>query len=146
MKKIISMMLLTCIIFTLVGCSKSTFNMKEEATGDVKTDKSKLQVVVSFNPLKEFAEAVGKDKIQVKTVIPEGVEPHDFEPKIKDMKSISDGDIFIYSGFGMEGWVPKTLDAIDNKDLVVVNSSLGINPLRSEEDEVQEHEIGRAHV
>ena len=104
MKKIISMMLLTCIIFTLVGCSKSTLNMKEEAIGTVKTDKSKLQVVVSFNPLKEFAEAVGKDKIQVTTVVPEGVEPHDFEPKIKDMKSISDADLFVYSGFGMETW------------------------------------------
>ena len=46
-------------------------------------------MVVSFNPLKEFAQAVGKDKIEVTTVVPEGVEPHDFEPKIKDMKNIT---------------------------------------------------------
>ncbi len=53
---------------------------------EITSDSSKIQVVVSFNPLKEFAEAVGKDKIEVTTVIPEGVEPHDFEPKIKDME------------------------------------------------------------
>ncbi|WAG57835.1 metal ABC transporter substrate-binding protein [Clostridium estertheticum] len=146
MKKIISMMLLTCIIFTLVGCSKSTLNTKEEATGTLKSDKSKLQVVVSFNPLKEFAEAVGKDKVQVKTVVPEGVEPHDFEPKIKDMKSISDADLFVYSGFGMETWVSKTLSAIDNKNLVVVDSSLGINPIKSQGDEVQEHGQFDPHI
>lgn len=169
MKKVIGMLILTCIIFTLVGCSKSTLSMKAGATSNVKSDKSKLQVVVSFNPLKEFAEAVGKDKIEVTTVIPEGVEPHDFEPKIKDMKSISDADLFVYSGFGMEGWASKTLSAIDNKNLVVVNSSLGVNPIKSQDDEVQEHgqydphiwlslkdakiqtknikdEIGRAHV
>ncbi|MCB2359061.1 metal ABC transporter solute-binding protein, Zn/Mn family [Clostridium estertheticum] len=146
MKKIIRMMLLTCIIFTLVGCSKSTLSIKEEATGTVKSDKSKLQVVVSFNPLKEFAEAVGKDKVQVKVVVPEGVEPHDFEPKIKDMKSISDADLFVYSGFGMETWVSKTLSAIDNKNLVVVDSSLGINPIKSQGDEVQEHGQFDPHI
>nr|WP_246578244.1 metal ABC transporter substrate-binding protein [Clostridium frigoris] len=140
------MMFLTCIIFTLVGCSKSTLNMNEEATSNVKNDKSKLQVVVSFNPLKEFAEAVGKDKIQVTTVIPEGVEPHDFEPKIKDMKSISDADLFVYSGFGMETWVDKTLTSIDNKNLVVVNSSLGISPIKSGVDEVKEHGQFDPHI
>ncbi len=139
-------MLLTCIIFTLVGCSKVTFNMKKEATGQVITDNSKIQVVVSFNPLEEFAKAVGKDKIQVKTVIPQGVEPHDFEPKIKDMKSISNADLFVYSGFGMEAWVPKTLDAINNKNLVVVNSSLGINPIKSGEDQVQEQGQYDPHI
>lgn len=146
MKKVIGMLILTCIIFTLVGCSKSTLSMKAGATSNVKSDKSKLQVVVSFNPLKEFAEAVGKDKIEVTTVIPEGVEPHDFEPKIKDMKSISDADLFVYSGFGMEGWASKTLSAIDNKNLVVVNSSLGVNPIKSQDDEVQEHGQYDPHI
>jgi len=146
LKKVIGMLILTCIIFTLVGCSKSTLSMKAGATSNVKSDKSKLQVVVSFNPLKEFAEAVGKDKIEVTTVIPEGVEPHDFEPKIKDMKSISDADLFVYSGFGMEGWASKTLSAIDNKNLVVVNSSLGVNPIKSQDDEVQEHGQYDPHI
>lgn len=146
MKKIISIILSTCIIITLVGCSKSTINMKEETTSKLQSNQSKLQVVVSFNPLKEFAQAVGKDKIEVKTIVPEGVEPHDFEPKIKDMKSISDADLFVYSGFGMETWVDKTLSAIDNKNLVVVNSSNGINPIKNQDEEVQEHGQFDPHI
>lgn len=139
MKKVISLVLLTCIIGTLVGCSKTTTDAKEK-------DTSKIQVVVSFNPLKEFAQAVGKDKIEVTTVVPEGVEPHDFEPKIKDMKNITKADLFVYNGFGMESWVDKTLTAIDDKNLVVVNSSAGINPIKNQGEVVNEHGQYDPHI
>jgi len=138
LKKVISIVLLTFIIGTLVGCSKSTTTTKEKD--------GKIQVVVSFNPLKEFAEAVGKDKIEVTTVVPQGVEPHDFEPKIKDMKNITKADLFIYNGFGMESWVDKTLEAIDDKNLVVVNSSININPIKNQGEVVNEEGQYDPHI
>jgi len=140
LKKIISMVLLTCVIGTLVGCSNSTTDAKQ------KDESSKLQVVVSFNPLKEFAKAVGKDKIEVTTVVPQGVEPHDFEPKIKDMENITKADLFVYSGFGMESWVDKTLTAIDNKNLVVLDSSTGITPIKNDGEVVDEHGQYDPHI
>jgi len=145
LKKIISVIFLTCIIGTLVGCSKSTI-ASEETLNNKQNDQSKLRVVVSFNPLKEFATAVGKDKIEVTTVVPEGTEPHDFEPKIKDMKNISNASLFVYSGFGMETWVDKTLTAIDNKNLPVVDSSKGINPIKNQGDEIKEHGQSDPHI
>lgn len=146
MKKIISVILSACIITTLAGCSKATIATKEEATKNEQNTQSKLQVVVSFNPLKEFAEAVGKDKIDVKTIIPEGVEPHDFEPKIKDMENISKANLFVYTGFGMESWVEKTLSAIDNNNLVIVDSSKGIDPIKNEGEEIEEHGQFDPHI
>jgi len=145
LKKIISIIFLTCIIGTLVGCSKSTI-ASEETSNNKQNDQSKLQVVVSFNPLKEFAQAVGKDKIEVTTVVPEGTEPHDFEPKIKDMENISNSNLFIYSGFGMETWVDKTLAAIGNENLSVVDSSKGISPIKNQGDEIKEHGQYDPHI
>jgi zinc transport system substrate-binding protein len=145
LKKIISALLSACIIGTLAGCSKATI-ATEKAENNEQNAQSKLQVVVSFNPLKEFAKAVGKDKIEVKTVIPEGVEPHDFEPKIKDMENISKATLFVYTGFGMESWIEKTLTAIDNKNLVVVDSSTGINPIKNQGEEIQEHGQFDPHI
>jgi zinc transport system substrate-binding protein len=142
LKKIITVMLLAFIIGTLVGCSKSTIAQKEDNQGD----QSKIQVVVSFNPLKEFAKAVGKDKIEVKTIIPEGVEPHDFEPKIRDMENISKASLFIYTGFGMESWVEKTLSSVDNKNLIVVDSSIGIDPIKTKGEEIEEHGQYDPHI
>ena len=138
LKKIISIILLTCTIGTLVGCSK--------ATSSNKSDQSKLQVVVSFNPLKEFVQAIGKDKVEVKTVVPEGSEPHEFEPKIKDMENISKANLFVYTGFGMETWVDKTLTAIDNKNLVVVDSSIGVSPMKNEGEKVKEYGQYDPHI
>lgn len=139
LKKIISILLSACILGTLAGCSKATIATKEDVNKETNAQ-SKLQVVVSFNPLKEFAKAVGQDKIEVKTVVPEGVEPHDFEPKIKDMENISNATVFVYTGFEMESWVEKTLSAIDNKNLVVVDSSSGIDPIKNEDEEHEEEE------
>ncbi|MGH4052177.1 MAG: metal ABC transporter solute-binding protein, Zn/Mn family [Clostridium sp.] len=140
MKKIISIILLTCVIGTLVGCSNSTTDAKQ------KDENEKLQVIVSFNPLKEFAQAVGKDKIEVTTVVPGGVEPHDFEPKIKDMGNITKANLFVYSGFGMESWVDKTLTAIDDKNLVVVDSSTGITPIKNEGEALGKHGQYDPHI
>lgn len=145
MKKIISILLLAFIIGTTTGCSKFT-SAKAEQQKSEENAESKLQVVVSFNPLKEFALAVGKDKIEVKTVVPEGVEPHDFEPKIKDMQNIGDASLFIYTGFGMEAWVDKTLTAIDSKDLILVDSSKGIDPIKNAGEEKTQHGQYDPHI
>ena len=146
MKKIISVILSACIIGTLAGCSIYTIATKEEAKSRNQSDPSKLQVVVSFNPLKEFVQAIGKDKIEVKTVIPEGVEPHDFEPKIKDMENISNAKVFVYNGFGMESWVDKTLSAIDNKNLVVVDTSKGVDAIKNQGEKIQEYGQFDPHI
>ncbi|KOR23880.1 metal ABC transporter substrate-binding protein [Clostridium sp. L74] len=131
MKKILSFILILSNIMFFTACSaqnKESFSSKD----------GKVKVVVSFNPLKEYVKAIGKDKVEVKSIIPEGSEPHDFEPKIRDMESIGNANIFVYNGFGMESWVDKTLNNIDNKDLVVVEASKNVTPLKNKELE-EEH-------
>ena len=78
---------------------------------------SKLKIVVSFNAMREFASAVGKDLVEIKTIIPDGVEPHEYEPKASDLIGLNEAKIFIYSGLGMEPWADKTLKAANNKNL-----------------------------
>ena len=52
----------------------------------------KLTVVVSFNAMKEFTQAVGGDAIHVVSLIPEGTEPHGFSPTADQMKTLSQAD------------------------------------------------------
>ncbi len=133
MKKILSFILILSNIIFFTACSaqnKESFSSKDE----------KIKVVVSFNPLKEYVKAIGKDKVEIKSIIPEGSEPHDFEPKIRDMESINSANIFVYNGFGMEACVDKTLKNIDNKGLVVVEASKNVTPLKNKELEEEHHE------
>jgi zinc transport system substrate-binding protein len=124
------------IVGALSGCTNKSDSTKE----NVDSNNDKISVVVSFNPLKEFAEAVGKDKINVISIVPDGMEAHDFEPKAKDMEKISKSKVFVYNGLGMESWVDDSLAAVDNKDLIVVDSSKNVITIKNEEEEEEAHE------
>lgn len=133
------------IMLALSACSNKSSSETSIKTKDIdNSNGKKINVIVSFNPLKEFAEAIGKDKIDVTNIIPGAVEPHDFEPKAKDLSNISNGNIFVYNGLGMESWVEKALKSINNKELIVVDSSKGCNVIKPSEEE-HSHEEDENH-
>jgi zinc transport system substrate-binding protein len=84
----------------------------------------KLQAISSFYPLYEFAQQVGRDKVNVQLLVPEGVEPHDWEPTIQDVQQIQKSNLIIINGFGFENWV-ESLEEM-NYQGVVVDTSNGI--------------------
>ena len=54
------------------------------------TDNSKLQIVTSAGFLHEFSQNIGKEKINSTLLIPMGVNPHDWEPTIRDTENLLD--------------------------------------------------------
>ncbi len=84
----------------------------------------KLQAISSFYPLYEFAQQVGQDKVNVQLLVPEGVEPHDWEPTIQDVQLMQKSDMIIVNGFGFENWV-ENLEEM-NYQGIVVDTSDGI--------------------
>jgi zinc transport system substrate-binding protein len=98
------------------------------------SDDGKIQVAVSFDALKEFAEAVGGDKVAVHVIIPDGTEPHAFEPKAQDLTALGSADIFIINGLGMESWAEEAVKASKNTALIVVDASSGVDAIAHTED------------
>ena len=108
---------------------------------------SKLKVSVTFDAMKEFTEAVGGDKVEISTIIPDGTEPHDFEPKAQDLAGLSTAKVFVYSGFGMESWADKAVQAANNSDLVTVEASKGADPIKNTDaGEIKEHGQYDPHI
>ena len=85
---------------------------------------AKLQAISSFYPLYEFAQQVGQDKVNVQLLVPEGVEPHDWEPTIQDVQLMQKSNLIIINGFGFENWV-ESLEEM-NYQGIVVDTSKGI--------------------
>lgn len=128
------------LILSLTACGNKGGDASAKDKNTFESNDKKIKVMTSFNALSQFAKAVGKDKVDVQVVVPNGTEPHDFEPKPKDLANLSKAQIFIYNGLGMEGWVEKSLNAVNNKDLVVVEASKGCNPIKNtDEDSIKEH-------
>jgi zinc transport system substrate-binding protein len=126
-RRMVLFLVLTAAVFAWAGG-------KKDGAG------AKLPVSVSFDVLAEFTRAVGGDFVQISTIIPPGVEPHDFEPKARDLASLSKAKVFVYNGLGMESWVEEALEAVKNKSLIVVNASQGARLIRNtDEEEIEEH-------
>ncbi len=85
---------------------------------------TKLQAISSFYPLYEFAQQVGQDKVNVQLLVPEGVEPHNWEPTIQDVQQMQKSDLIIINGFGFENWVDSLEEM--NYQGIVVDTSDGI--------------------
>ncbi|MGI5984955.1 MAG: zinc ABC transporter substrate-binding protein [Clostridiales bacterium] len=126
------------LILSFSACGSAETGDKEE---------EKLKVSVTFNALKEFTEAVGGDKVQISTIVPDGVEPHDFEPKARDLTALSQAQLFVYNGLGMEAWVDKAIASADAENLITVDVSTGITPIKNnDEKDIEEHGQYDPHI
>ncbi|HXG06358.1 MAG TPA: zinc ABC transporter substrate-binding protein [Nitrososphaera sp.] len=103
-------------------------NVSPEVAGD-----QKIKVVVSFFPLYDFARQVGGDRAEVTYMVPAGVEPHDWEPTIRQILDAQSADLFIFNGAGLERW------AQDIEARFIVDTSSGLELLDGGEEE-EEHE------
>ena len=99
----------------------------------------KLQVVTTLFPLYDFARTIGGDRVEVRLLLPPGVEPHEFEPRPDDVVRLAKADLFVYTNQYMEPWAARLLQGVDNKGLAVVDASAGVTFLpATAEEEVEE--------
>lgn len=139
-KKVCAVLIGIFMTTALIGCKNNNLGTSSGEKNVFESNNGKLKVVVSFNPMAEFTKAIGKDKVDIKTIIPTGTEAHDFEPKPKDLVSLSKAKVFVYNGFGMEPWVDKAIAAANNRDLTVVEAARGCPPIKnSDEEALKEH-------
>jgi zinc transport system substrate-binding protein len=84
----------------------------------------RLKIITTFYPLYEFTKAVVKDNADVELFIPKGVEPHDWEPTIKDIERLKGFNILIYNNASFEPYIDSIKSNEDvSKGLTMVEVS-----------------------
>ncbi len=107
----------------------------------------RIKVSVTFDAMKEFTEAVGGEKVDISKIIPDGTEPHDFEPKAQDLVALSSAKVFVYSGLGMESWAAAAVKSAGNSGLIVAEASKGVEPIKNTDPgEVKQHGQYDPHI
>lgn len=91
MKKIIPILISALL---LTSCGGVVYNTAEKPT-----------IYSSFYAMDSFVKTIGGEDIVHHSVVPLGSEPHSFELSAKDMAKLSDADLFVYSGHGIDDWV-----------------------------------------
>ncbi len=77
---------------------------------------------------------LGQEKVDVTLLVPDGVEPHDWGPTIKDVQRIQNSDLIIINGIGFENWVDN-LDETDYQGVIVDTS-----------DEILDKNLSQEHI
>ena len=93
----------------------------------------RLPVVASFSILADFVRNVGGDRVEVTVLVGPDGDAHVYEPAPADAKKIAASRLVVVNGFGLEGWLPRLVQAAGGKATVVTATS-GIAPLRKGSD------------
>jgi zinc/manganese transport system substrate-binding protein len=92
-----------------------------------------LNVVASFSILGDFVKNVGGDRVDVTTLVGADGDVHVYTPTPADARTIAEARLLIVNGFGLEGWLPRLLQAAGGK-ASIVTATAGIAPLKAGSD------------
>lgn len=106
---------------TIIHATNNTASETNNTIASINGNKaSKVKVVASFYPMYDFVQKIGGDRVEVSSIIPPGVKPHDWEPTIQQRLKAESSDMLVYNGAGFE----KRIEEIDAKFKVDTSEGL----------------------
>ena len=123
----------------LIGLLAAGCGNAAKPVAETKNAPQKVAVGASLYTLAEFARQVGGDRVTVTQLIPDGVEPHEWEPTPKDLAKLQSQKVFLYNGKGLEPWIDSAKKAVAEKKVVFVLTSEGIPSLIAAAEPEHEH-------
>ncbi len=116
MKKLLlipTLILITAIMMSVLGCQPIN-------TTTPSTDKS---IVVTYSVMGALVKELVGSLARVTVSIPNGLDPHEWEPSAKDIEAINNADLVIRNGLGLEGGLEKTLDTAKERGVKMFTAS-----------------------
>ncbi len=105
----------------LAGCS----------IGQQQNIEGQISVAVSMYPEAFLVEQIGGEYISTYSIVPAGVEPHEFEPSPADLSHITNSKLFIYHGANLDLWASRIANELDTNIVHVLNAADGISLIQN---------------
>lgn len=116
-KKIPLFLVISCLLLS-ISCSRKAVNNSE----------NKLRVITTTTILSDMVENIAGDKLEIKNLMGEGVDPHLYQASAGDLISMQESDIIIYHGIHLEGKMGDIFSSLDNYGKKVICAGDGIDP------------------
>jgi zinc/manganese transport system substrate-binding protein len=95
-------------------------------------DPSLPSIVVTTSVLGDVTEQLIGESANVVTLMPSGVDPHDFQPSAKQAAALTAADVIVVNGGGLEEGLLPLIEEAEHDGAVVCSALDGVTPLESE--------------
>ncbi|MDR0455593.1 MAG: metal ABC transporter substrate-binding protein [Treponema sp.] len=113
-QKALFLAVVVCILLiTLAAC-------KPHKNAAVHDQNGKINVTVTNFPPYDFVRQIAGDRVNLSMLLPPGAESHSFEPSPRDIITIQNSAIFIYSGGGSDKWVDRILQSMNTGNMNIL--------------------------
>jgi zinc/manganese transport system substrate-binding protein len=124
------------IIVSAMSCQSSPVN----STG-------KKKLVVTYSILSSVVKELVGNEMDVIESIPDGLDPHDWEPSARDIEAINKAGLVVCNGLGLESGLEKTLEQAKKSGVPIFYAAehiqiryVGLNELPASQDPGHNHE------
>ncbi|MSO39732.1 MAG: zinc ABC transporter substrate-binding protein [Ilumatobacteraceae bacterium] len=108
----VRILLASSVLFALTACGKD---------GSASQDADLPQIVVTYSILGSLVSEVVGSAAQVTVLMPNGVDPHEWQPSPKDIETLNNADLVVTNGLGLEGGLEDVISqAVSEKVSVFV--------------------------
>jgi len=104
LKKFLAIIMVLVLLLTATGCNTPTASPG-----------SKKSVVVTYSILGSVVKALADEQADVRVLIPNGLDPHEWEPSAKDIEAVNKADLIVRNGLGLEAGLERTLASAEKK-------------------------------
>ena len=123
----------------LIGICPALFALSACSSSGTTTaaDSDQPTVVVTYSVLGSIVEQLVGDAATVTTLIPDGQDPHEFEPSAKDIESLNNASIVVSNGLDFEEGLEKTLENAKTAgvNIFMAGDHITVRELSDEDDD-----------
>jgi len=96
-----------------------------------------LAVVATTSLIGDVARQIGADRVSVNVLLPIGADPHAFEPRPQDVAALTDADLVLVNGLGLEATLQPLLG--NARTIVTVSDGITALPFAEEDGGLDPH-------
>lgn len=91
--------------------------------GESSTSPDRPSVVVTYSILGAVVSEVVGDAADVKVLMPNGIDPHEWEPSAKDIEALTNADLIVSNGLDLEGNVMEAIEEAEGNGVAVFHAT-----------------------
>ena len=107
-------------LFTACGGSSDSTGSTDSADSTVA---GRPSIVVTYSILGAVVSEVVGDAADVKILMPNGIDPHEWEPSAKDIEALTNADLIVSNGLDLEGNVMEAIEEAESNGVAVFHAT-----------------------